>query len=91
MEVLVTLLCPTLKTPGTVAQQAPLFMELSRQEYWNGLLFPSPGDLPNPEINPVSSALACGFFTTVTPGKPDHMFTHHLHNIYTFFFLKWQK
>ena len=58
--------------PCTVARQAPLFMELSRQQYWSGLPFPSPGDLSNPGIEPaslVSPALASGFFTTVTPGK----------------------
>jgi len=38
----------------TVACQVPLFMELSRQEYWSGLLFPSPGDLPKPGIKPVN-------------------------------------
>ena len=40
----------------TVAQQAPLSMELSRQEYWSGLPFPLPGDLPDPGIEPVSPA-----------------------------------
>ena len=49
--------CPTLATPWTVACQAPLSMGLSRQEYWNGLPFPSPGDLPNPGIKPRSPAL----------------------------------
>ena len=44
-------------TPQTVAHQAPLSMVFSRQEYWSGLLFPSPGDLPDPEINPASLAL----------------------------------
>ena len=44
--------------------QAPLSMEFSRQEYWNVLPFPSPGDLPDPEIEPGSPALAGGFFTT---------------------------
>ena len=48
---------PTLETPQTVACQAPLSMGFSRQEYWSGLLFPSPGDLPNPEIEPKSPAL----------------------------------
>ena len=48
---------PTLETPQTVAFQAPLSMGFSRQEYWSGLLFPSPGDLPNPEIEPRSPAL----------------------------------
>ena len=42
-------------TPWTVAHQAPLFTGLSRQEYWSGLLFPSPGDLPNPGIEQVVS------------------------------------
>ena len=44
--------------------EAPLSMEFSRQEYWSGLSFPSPGDLPDPKIEPVSPALAEGFFTT---------------------------
>ena len=49
--------CPTLVTPWTVACQAPLSMGCSRQEYWSGLPFPSPGDLPNPGIEPRSPAL----------------------------------
>ena len=44
-------------------------MEFSRQEYWSGLPFPSPGDLPNPGIQPASPVLAGGFFTTELPGK----------------------
>ena len=56
-------------TSWTVARQAPLSMGFSRPEYWNGLLFPSPGDLPHPEIEPASPALAGGFFTTEPPGK----------------------
>ena len=44
-------------TPWTVDHQAPLSMGFSRQEYWRGLPFPSPGDLPNPGIEPRSSAL----------------------------------
>ena len=44
-------------TPWTVAYQAPLSMGFSRQEYWSGLPFPSPGDLPDPEIEPRSPAL----------------------------------
>jgi len=51
---LVAKLCPTLAMPWTVALQAPLSMEFPRQEYWNGLLFPSPGDLPDPGIKPTS-------------------------------------
>ena len=42
--------CSTLCDPPTVASWAPLSMEFSRQEYWSGLPFPSPGDLPNPGI-----------------------------------------
>ena len=54
-------------TPWTVAHQAPLSMEFSRQEYWSGLPFPSLGDLPNPGIEPtslMSPALPGDFFTT---------------------------
>ena len=54
-------------TTWTVASQAPLFMEFSRQEYWSGLPFPPPGDLPDPGIEPTSlasPALADGLFTT---------------------------
>ena len=54
---LVTKSCPTPATPWTVACQAPLSMGFSRQEYWSGLPFPSPGDLPNPGIKPRSPAL----------------------------------
>ena len=60
-------------TPWTVAHQAPLSMEFSRQEYWSGLSFAFPGNLPNPGIKPTSLAspvLSDGFFTTVPPGKP---------------------
>ena len=45
-------------------------MGFPRQEYWSGLPFPAPGDLPDPEIKPASSALVGGFFTTEPPGKP---------------------
>ena len=48
---------PTLETAWTVACQAPLSMGFSRQEYWSGLPFPSPGDFPNPGIEPWSPAL----------------------------------
>ena len=49
--------CLTLVVPWTVACQAPLSMGFSRQEYWSGLPFPSPGDLPDPGIKPGSPAL----------------------------------
>ena len=45
-------------------------MGFPRQEYWSGLPFPSPGDRPDPGIEPRSSALAGGFFTIEPPGKP---------------------
>ena len=57
-------------TLWTVACQALLSMGFSRQEYWSGLPRPSPGDLPNPGIDPKSPALAGKFFTTEPPGKP---------------------
>ena len=58
---IVTKSCPTLVTPWTVAHLALLSLGFLRQEYWNGLPFPSPGDLPGLEIEPVSPALADGF------------------------------
>ena len=51
-------------TLWAVAFQAPLSMEFPRQEYWNVLLVPSPGDLPEPGIEPLSPALEGRFFTT---------------------------
>ena len=62
-----------LVTPLTVAWQAPLSMEFSRQEYWHGLPFPTPADLPNPGIEPgslASPALMGKFLTSEPPGKP---------------------
>ena len=59
--------------PWAVANQTPLSMKFSRQEYWSGL----PGDLPNPGIEPecsASPALACRFFTLEPSGKPTYMF-----------------
>ena len=57
-------------TLWTVVQQVPLFMGFPRQEYWSGLSFPPPGDLPHLGIEPKSPALAVGFFTTEPLGKP---------------------
>ena len=68
-----TLSCVQLfKTPWTIAYWAPLSMESSRQEYWGGLPYPTPGYLPDPGIEPaslVSPSLAGGFFATGPPGK----------------------
>ena len=61
-------------TPQTVAHQALLSMVFPREEYSSGFLFPPPGDLPDPEIKPMSPAspaLADGFFATESPGKPN--------------------
>ena len=56
-------------TPWTVAHQVPMYMRFPRQEYWRGLLFPSPGNLPDSGIEPAFPALADRFFTTDPPGK----------------------
>ena len=56
-------------TPWTVAHQAPLFTGFPRQEYWSGLPFPSPGNIPDPGIKPMSLTLAGRFFTTEPPEK----------------------
>ena len=56
-------------TPWTVAYQAPPSMGFSRQEYWSGLPFPSPGDLPNPGIEPRSPKLQAETLLSKPPGK----------------------
>ena len=58
-------------SPWTVAHQAPLSMGIPRQEYWSGLPFPSPRDLPDPGIEPMSPALAGKYFIPEPPGKPE--------------------
>ena len=58
------------KSLSPVAQQAPPSMGFSRQEYWSGLPFPSPGDLPYPGIEPRSPALQADALTSEPPGKP---------------------
>ena len=62
--------CWLFETPGTIAHQASLSMEFSRPEYWSGLPFPSPGDLPNPGIEPRSPALQADSLPTQLSGKP---------------------
>ena len=59
----------TLSTLWTTAHQAPLSVGFPRQEYCSGLPFPSPRDLPNPEIQPMSPALLGRFFTIEPPGQ----------------------
>ena len=57
-------------TPWTVAHQAPPSMEFSRQEYWSGVPFPSPEDLPNPGIEPGPPILQADALLSEPPGKP---------------------
>jgi len=57
-------------TPWTVAYQGPLSMAFSRQEYWSGLPFPSPGDLPDTGIKPRSPSLQADALLSEPPGKP---------------------
>ena len=71
MKVLVTQLCPIFcKLMDCVAHQALLSMEFSRQEYWSGLPFPSPGHLPGPGIEPRSPVLQADSLPSEPPGKP---------------------
>ena len=71
-------------TPWTVAYQGPLSMGFSRQEYWSGLPFPSPGYLPNPGIEPRSSTLQADPLPSEPPGKPEvvHKSLYHHFNQY---------
>ena len=57
-------------TPWTAAYQAPPSMGFSRQEYWSGVPFPSPGDLPDPGIEPRSPTLQADSLPSEPPGKP---------------------
>ena len=78
--------CLTLGIPWTVARQAPLSMGFPRQEYWSGWPFPSPGDLPNPGIEPESPALQADSLQSELPeavyiyllffGFPSHLGHH---------------
>ena len=69
-------------TPWTVAYQASLSMGFSRQEYWSGLPFPPPGDLPDPGIEPGSPTLEADALTSEPPGKPN-FFNYRLMNFTT--------
>ena len=60
---------PLVATPWTVAYQAPSSMEFSREEYWSELPFPSPGDLPNPGIEPGFPSLQADALPSEPPGK----------------------
>ena len=62
--------CLTFCNPWSIDGQVPLPMEFSRQDYWNGLSFPPPGNLPNPRIKPRSPALQADSLPTELQGKP---------------------
>ena len=66
---------PLFMTPWIVAHQAPLSMEFSRQEYWSRLPFPSPGDLPNPGIEPWSPASQAGSLPFELQGSPRYYYS----------------
>ena len=74
---LVTKSCLTLATLWIVAHQAPLSMGFSRQEYWSGLPFPSPGNLPYPGIEPGSPVLQADSLLTELQGSPYSAFSSH--------------
>ena len=79
-------------TLWTVARQASLSMGFFRQEYWSGLPFPTPGDLPDPRIKPTSPALAGGFFSIKPPGKAPYVCIHvyisvHIHTYRSYMYL----
>ena len=63
-------------SPWTLAHQAPLFMEFSKEEYWNGLPFPSPGYFPNPGIEPRSPELQAGSLPSEPPGKQNGFYLY---------------
>ena len=74
--------------PWTVACQTPLFMEFPRQEYWSGLPFPIPRDLPNTGIEPVSlasPALVDRFLSSLPPGK--HIYNILTHTYYAYVYI----
>ena len=76
-------------TLWTVTHQAPQSMGFSRQEYWSGVPFPSPGDLPDPGIKPRSPALEADILTSETPGKPIYIVIAPFKKVFTgviFFF-----
>ena len=81
----VTQSCPIFCNPWTVACQAPPSMGFSKQEYWNGLPFPSPGDLPDQGIEPKSPIFWEDSLSAEPQGKPIYTYTY----ILTYFFSWW--
>ena len=73
---MVTKSCPTLCNTIDYSPPGSSVLGFPRQEYYSGLPFPSPGDLPEPGIEPMFPALAGGFFTAEPPGKPNKEFAY---------------
>ena len=73
-------------TPWTGAHQPPLSMKFSRQDYWSGLPVPSPGDLPNPRIEPGSPTLQADSLPSEPPGKSVVSMNKGVHLHYDLFF-----
>ena len=80
-----------LAIPRTIARQAPLYMGFSRQEYWSGLPFPSPGELPNPGIEPRASTLQADALPTELLRKPWKKISIFKMNAFTISKLDFQK
>jgi len=76
--------------PWTVTHQASLSMEFSRQEYWSGVPFPSPGNLPDPGIEPRSPALHADSLPSEPPGKPHCFLFVCLFLFFGFFWWVWR-
>ena len=74
-------------TPGTVAHQAFPSMGFSRQEYWSGLTFPSPGGLPNPGIESGSPALQTDTLPSEPPGKGIYIPLYYMCKIYIYIYI----
>ena len=81
-------MCDSFATPWTVTCQTPVSVGFPRQEHWSGLPSPSPGDLPNLGIEPVSPSLAGGFFTTELPGKSIHVCVYIYGDIYLYIHIR---
>ena len=82
--------CPTLVTPWTVARQASLSLGFPRQVYWSGLPVPSPGNLPDPGIEPISPALQADSLLIEPPGNPGTLLrTSKSFLLCIFFSLEW--
>ena len=86
---LATKLGPTLVTPWTVAHQAPLSTGFSRQEYWRELPFPSPGDLPDLGIEPMSLALQADALLLSHQGSPSVWLVAHKFHFLRFVCVDW--